>query len=504
MKHPERCTKVTFSCGPKGHFRSLSSAYRDGLLAVLAAALVFADCATNPATGQRQLSLVSEAQEIQMGKEADPQVVGSIGLVPQQELQTYVQRVGTTLAANSERPTLQWTFRVVDDAAVNAFALPGGYIYVTRGLLAHMNSEAELASVLGHEIGHVTARHSVSQMSKSQLMNIGLMVGMILRPQLQNFGGLAQAGMELLFLKYSRDDENQADDLGLRYLTRAGYDPRPMAQVFRTLQRVGAAQGEGRVPGWLSTHPDPGDRGRRMEAAVTALPGGQAAGRVERDSYLQRLDGLVFGDDPREGYFRNNVFYHPEMRFRFDFPQGWKPSNQKQAVGAMSPNQDAVVVITLANRPSAQAAYQEFFSQQGIQRGQPWRGNINGLPAYTNAFAAQTEQGVLQGLAAFVEHGGKVFQILGYAPSSPWARYEATVSNSVGSFAPLTNARDLSVQPKRLDIVTVAQAMTIEDFARRYPSTVSVQALAILNGVEPGDRLEAGRKAKRVVGGELP
>jgi predicted Zn-dependent protease len=466
--------------------------------------VLFADCATNPATGKRQLSLVSEAQEIQMGKEADPQVVGSIGLVPQQELQNYVQRLGATLAANSERPSLQWTFRVVDDAAVNAFAIPGGYVYVTRGLLAHMNSEAELASVLGHEIGHVTARHSVSQMSKAQLLNIGLMVGMIVRPQLQNFGGLAQAGMELLMMKYSRDDENQADDLGLRYLTRAGYDPRPMAQVFRTLQRVGAAQGEGRVPGWLSTHPDPGDRGRRMEAAVTALPGGQAAGRVERDSYLQRLDGLVFGEDPREGYFRNNVFNHPEMRFRFEFPQGWKGSNQKQAVGAMSPNQDALVVITLANRPSAQAAYQEFFSQQGIQRGQAWRGNINGLTALANQFAAQTEQGVLQGLAAFVEYGGKVFQILGYAPSSVWPRHETTISNSVSSFAPLTNARDLAVQPRRLDIVTVPQAMTIEEFARRYPSTVSVQTLAIINGVDAGGSLEAGRKAKRVVGGELP
>jgi predicted Zn-dependent protease len=466
--------------------------------------VLVAACATNPATGQRQLSLVSEAQEIQMGREADPQVIASIGLVPQQELQNYVQRLGSTLAATSERPTLQWTFRVVDDASVNAFALPGGYIYVTRGLLAHMNSEAELASVVGHEIGHVTARHSVSQMSKAQLLNIGLIAGMILRPQLQNFGGLAQAGMELLMLKYSRDDERQADDLGLRYLTRAGYDPRPMAQVFRTLERVGAAQGEGRVPGWLATHPDPGDRARRMNVAITALPAGSAGARDERDAYLQRLDGLVFGEDPREGYFRTNVFYHPEMRFRFAFPQGWRPSNQKQAVGAMSPNQDAVVVITLANRPSAQAAYQEFFSQQGIQRGQAWRGNINGLPALANQFAAQTEQGVLQGLAAFVEHGGKVFQILGYAPPSAWPRHEAAISGSASSFAPLTNARDLSVQPRTLDVVTVPQAMTIEEFARRFPSTVSVPALAILNGVDAGGRLEAGRKAKRVVGGELP
>jgi predicted Zn-dependent protease len=472
--------------------------------APLVAGLLLAACATNPATGRRQLSLVSEAQEIEMGREADQQVTASIGLYPEAPLQSYVPRVGAGLAASSERPTLQWTFRVVDDPTVNAFALPGGYIYVTRGLLAHLGSEAELASVLGHEIGHVTARHSVSQMSKAQLLNMGLIVGMILRPQLQNFGGLAQAGLELLFLKYSRNDESQADDLGLRYLTRAGYDPRPMTQVFRTLARVSTVEGEGRVPTWLSTHPDPGDRERRIAAAIAAMPAGQPGGRVERDAYLQRIDGIVFGEDPREGYFKGNTFYHPGMRFRMEFPAGWKPSNQKQAVGAMSPGQDAVVVITLANRESPQAAYQEFFSQPGIERGQAWRGNINGLTAYANAFAAQTDEGVLEGVAAFVQHEGKVFQILGYAPSSRWPGYESAITSSVGSFAPLTDRRFLSVQAKHLGLVVLPQAMTIEEFARRYPSTVSVQTLAIINEVEPGQLMEAGRKAKRVVGGELP
>src|SRR6059036_688194 len=200
-------------------------------------------CAVNPATGSRQLMLVSESQEISMGRDYDNQVVASIGLYPDSTLQRWIQQFGARLAATSERPNLPWSFRVVDDPVVNAFALPGGFIYVTRGILAHLGSEAELASVVGHEIGHVTARHSVSQMSKAQLLDVGVIVGMILRPQLQNFGGLAQAGLELLFLKYSRNDESQADELGLRYLTRAGYDPRPMTQVFRTLDRVGTAEG---------------------------------------------------------------------------------------------------------------------------------------------------------------------------------------------------------------------------------------------------------------------
>src|SRR5437667_1296660 len=380
--------------------RNLMTCSRFSLVALVAVVVV--GCAVNPATGARQLMLISESQEIAMGRDYDQQVAASIGLYADTAWQRWIQQFGARLAASSERPNLPWTFHVVDDPVVNAFALPGGYIYVTRGLLAHLGSEAELASVVGHEIGHVTARHSVSQMSKAQLLNVGLMVGMILRPQLQNFGGLAQAGLELLFLKYSRNDESQADELGLRYLTRAGYDPRPMTQVFRTLERVGAVEGEGRVPTWLSTHPDPGDRGRRIATAIAAQPAGQAGTRVERDAYLQRIDGIVFGEDPREGYFKANAFYHPGMRFRVEFPQGWKPSNQKQAVGAMSPGQDAVVVITLANRESPQAAYQEFFSQPGIQRGQPWQGTINGLTAYSNAFAAQTDQVVLQGLAAFL------------------------------------------------------------------------------------------------------
>ena len=275
-----------------------------------------------------------------------------------------------------------------------------------------------------------------------------------------------------------------------------------MTQVFRTLERVSAVSGEGRVPAWLSTHPDPGDRGRRITAALAALPPGQAGARVERDAYLQRIDGIVFGEDPREGFFKGNAFYHPGMRFRVEFPPGWKTSNQKQAVGATSLGQDAIVVITLANRESSQAAYQEFFSQPGIQRGQAWRGEINGLPAYANAFATQTDEGVLEGLAAFVQHDGKVFQMLGYASSPRWPRYESTVTASIGSFAPLTDRRFLSVQPRHLDIVTLPQAMTIEEFARRYASTVSVQVLAIINEVEPGQLMDAGRKVKRVVGGE--
>src|SRR2546422_8512418 len=241
------------------------------LATVLAAGLVAA-CATNPATGARQLMLVRESQEIAMGSDYDKQVVASIGLYPDSGLQRYIQQFGTRLAATSERPDLPWTFRVVDDPVVNAFALPGGFIYVTRGIFAHLNSEAELAGVVGHEIGHVTARHSASQMTKQQLAQVGLVIGTVASPEFGRYSGLAGQALAVLFLKYSRDNERQADDLGLRYMRRVNFDPREMPHVFEMLTRVSHAQGGGRVPEWLATHPHPENRRGRIEEEGAALP----------------------------------------------------------------------------------------------------------------------------------------------------------------------------------------------------------------------------------------
>ena len=230
------------------------------------AVLLFAGCSVNPATGKQQINIISENQEIQMGREADQQVTAEMGLYDDAKAQAYVARIGKELAAHSERPNLPWSFKVVDDPAVNAFALPGGFIYVTRGLMTHLTNEAELVSVLGHEIGHVTARHSVNQMSKQQLANIGLIAGAIFRPDIAQgpLGQLAGQGLGLMFLKFSRDDERQADELGLRYLRGENYDPRQMAEVFKTLERVGEEAGPGaKVPNWMATHPAPPSATRR-------------------------------------------------------------------------------------------------------------------------------------------------------------------------------------------------------------------------------------------------
>ena len=220
---------------------------------ILLSSLVAA-CATNPVTGKREISLVSEQQEIQIGQEGAQQVAQEVGLVNDQALQNYLQSVGSAIASKSERPNLPWTFRAVDDPSPNAFALPGGYIFVTRGLLDLMNNEAELATVLGHEIGHVTARHSVQQMSQQQLAQLALGVGAILSPTVAQLGEAASQGLGLLFLKYGRDDERQADDLGFRYALNQGYDVRYMDDVFRSLQRIGETSRQSPLPTWLATH----------------------------------------------------------------------------------------------------------------------------------------------------------------------------------------------------------------------------------------------------------
>ncbi len=476
------------------------NAVRRGVALALLAA--FPACATNPATGSRQLMLVSEAQEIEMGRQADKEVEGAFGLYPDEKVQAYVARLGASLAAGSERPNLPWTFRVVDDPTVNAFALPGGFIYVTRGLMTHLNSEAELVSVLGHEIGHVTARHSAAMISKQQFAMLGLGVGMMVRPELQQFGDLAQAGVGLMFLKFGRDAERQADDLGLRYLGRQGYDAQEAVEVFSVLERASQKTGEGRLPSWLSTHPAPEDRARRLQAAITAA--GLTGTKIERRAYLEQLDGMVFGENPREGFFAQSAFYHPELRFTLVYPQGWKAENQRQAVGAVSPNQDAVVVLSMGRGASADQAAQEFFRQQGIRPGGTQRATINGLPAITGVFEAVSGQTLLAGRVAFIEHAGKVYRLLGYTPQSRWSAYDAVFERVIRSFDNLTERRYLDVQPRRIDIVSGGGGTTVAAFAARHPTPVSADVLALINGVAAGGTLPAGQPVKTVVGGRLP
>lgn len=475
------------------------SRVRPGSLHTLALVLAGTSCATNPVTGRRELSLVSEAQEIQMGREASRGDLRRVGAVTAPAVQALVRRIGTQMAAQSERPHLPWEFHVLDDAAVNAFAYPGGFIFVTRGLLTHLNSEAQLAEVIGHEIGHVTAKHSVAQMSQAQLAQIGLVGATVFSPTIAKYGDLLGTGASLLFLKFGRDDELQADALGFRYSLAQGYDVRESPKVFETLGRLSG--GAGRVPEWQSTHPDPGNRIQRAQQRIADTPpAAYSTGRVNRTEYLRLLEGMVFGDNPRNGYFDGPRFLHPELEFQLDFPREWRLSNQPDAVIAVSADNSAQVQLVTGEGTPTQAL-QAILQQQGVTVRQSGQTTINGIPAVMASFAAQRQQGALNGLAVALSYERVTYVLLGLSVPEATAQHGAAIEATLRSFRALTDAAVLGVQPARVQLVTLEQAMTGQQFVQRYPSSVPADRVYIINGIEAGTALPRGLVLKRVVGG---
>lgn len=473
---------------------------RESLVVVLLLAL--AGCVRNPATGEKQLSLISEQQEIELGQQARKEVLQTMPLVDDAGLQSYVSQVGMRLAKASERPNLPWSFQVIDDASVNAFALPGGPIFVTRGLITHVTNEAELASVLGHEIGHVTARHSVSRMSQQQLAQVGLGIGGVLLPdKLKGLGQLASVGASLLFLKYSRDDESEADRLGFRYALGQHYDVRQMENLFQMLDQVGAKE-QGRLPDWLATHPAPEDRAKATEAMLQkAAPLDFSALAVRRPEYLSHVDGLVFGQNPRDGLFRGNTFYAPELKFQWQLPEGWKAVNQPQAVISGSPQQDAILQLQGAGQLSPEEAARKFFSLKGVQQVGS-AGPIPGHEGIEGHFQAQTEQGVVAGIVAFLPHEGRTYQIVGYTVAERLPSYDPVFRASIESFRPLTDPAILEVQPARVHVVKAEEKVSVPEAYKEEPQTVPLETFSVINGFAPTAQVPSGTALKVVTGGK--
>jgi predicted Zn-dependent protease len=463
-------------------------------------ASVLCSCAVNPATGKRELSLVGEQDEIAMGEATAKSTRASIGDYPDSAVQRYVRGLGMRLAATSERPGLPWSFEVIDDPEVNAFAAPGGKIFITRGILPYLDSEAELAGVLGHEIGHVTARHTAQQVTRQQLFGIGLVAGSVASSSIASAAGAIQQGLGLLFLSYSRGNESQADELGFRYVRRARYDPREMSNVFRVLERVGQLSGGGKVPTWAATHPAPEDRLARAEQRVATVPPDSLRGTlVNADAYFRAIDGIVFGADPRQGYFEGSRFLHPGLRFRIDFPAGWKTENRPEAVAAASPQGDAALQLALSGKDSPDALLVKFSTQQGVETVNGQRSTVNGLAAATAEFRAKDGQGnVVAGRVLYLSYDGTTYQLIGFATAARYDGYAGALLQAMRSFDRLTDPAALGKQPKHLQLVRLSGAMTLEEFNRRYPSTVSLRIIAALNGVEQGGTLNAGTVAKRV------
>ncbi len=468
------------------------------LLGALALATV-AGCSTNPATGEKELNLVSESQEIAMGMQAAQQTKAQIGPYQDSTWQSYVSTLGLQLAAKSERPQLPWAFTVVDDPAVNAFALPGGFIFVTRGILTHMNSEAELAGVLGHEIGHVTARHSATQMSRAQLAQLGLGLGTVLRPDMAQYMGVLSTGLQLLFLKYTRDDETQADMLGFRYSLRSGYDPHAMLDLFSMLQGVEAASGQERLPTWATTHPFPENRLAHTEQMLDSAKVNYSTLTWDREQYLRQLEGMVYGDDPRQGYFDGQAFYHPELKFQVLFPAGWRTNNGFSAVTGLAEKQDGLLQLELGGTAPIKAQLDTFLTQEGVTAVSTSQAPVNGLPTASGRFRAQLEQGAAEGYVAFITYGGRNYRLMTLAIAAQAAAYDGAMLAWIRSFKPLTDPARLNVKPARIHLVKLPRAMSLTTFNTTYPSAVPIDQVALLNGVSTGEALPAGRLVKQVV-----
>lgn len=469
------------------------------------AVLVIISCAINPVTGKKQIMLMSEAQEVQLGAQYDPQVIATFGEYKNDNIQAFVQSKVNEMAKISHRSNLEYHVKILDSPVVNAFAVPGGYIYLTRGILAQLNNEAELIGVIGHEMGHITARHSVSQQSKQQLGQLLLVGGMIASQKFAQYAEYAMQGMQLLFLKFSRDDERQADNLGVEYSSKIGYDAHKMADFFQVLNKMSMASGHGGVPTFLSTHPDPGDRYNAVNQRATQWQDSLklASWKVNTDNYYRMIDGIIYGDDPRQGYVEGNTFYHPDLKFKFAFPAGWQLENTPAQVNMAPQDGKALMVFTIASGNSLNEVARNTIDQLGLTFQESKETTVNGMPAVitvSKQILQDESTGAQQTnmvLSSFINYSGMYYVFHGLSTEADYQSYIGLFENTMAHFSKLTDASKINVQPKKILIKKVQRAGTVADAFTYYKVPQSQMAdLALLNNMELTDRVQLGKTIK--------
>ncbi|GAB1235410.1 M48 family metalloprotease [Ferrigenium sp. UT5] len=462
-------------------------------------ALALAGCAQNPVSGKQDFVMMSEAQEISMGRSADVEVRKQYSVYQNPALQSYVNGVGQALAQRSHRNNLNYHFTVVDSPEINAFALPGGYVYITRGIMAYLNSEAELAGVLGHEIGHVTARHGVRQQSAAQAANIGISLVSIFVPELNN-----QAGQNLgnllggaLLSGYGREHELESDRLGAQYLARAGYDPQAMIRVVGVLKNqesfdAEVAKQEGREPrryhGTFATHPD---NDTRLQQVVGEANNLTVTSPVEkRDEYLQQTAGMTFGDSVAEGIVRDQRFLHKDLGIAITFPSGWRIQNLPAEVVALSPGNDAALQFKLDPKPSGTAV--EYARRLLGQNADIAALQIDGLQsALGNDGKRLLGVIYLAGKAFLIQGGAKTPQVL--------AAQRSTMEAAIRSFKQLSVQERAAIKPLILRMVKAAKGDTYAKYAARSPlGRNAEQYLRLLNAHYPQGEPVPGQTVKLI------
>lgn len=453
---------------------------------------------------------MSESQEISMGKQYDPSIVAQFGKYENSKMQAFIEEKGKSMATISHRPNLAYEFKVLDSPVVNAFAVPGGYVYFTRGIMAHFNNEAEFAGVLGHEIGHITARHSARQATRQTLAQIAFIGGMIASPKFREFGDVAQQGLGLLLMSYSRDHERESDQLGVEYSTKIGYDAREMAGFFNTLKRLSDGHS---MPTFMSTHPDPGERHLTVARLAVEAQKDQnpSSFQINRDSYLNLIDGMVHGEDPRQGFVENSVFYHPEMKFRYDIPNGWKTANSPVQVQMAPDDGKALMILTLAEGADLNTAKNNAVQKNKFQVVESTNINVNGLPAIAMISEVMPEQSQGQGqaqptlrvLTYLIQYNGLIYKMHGLSEKNDFNAYFIAFQNTMKSFRQLTDSNMLNRQATTIKIITVNSTSTLQQVLNSNNMPASKhKEIAILNGMELNTSILAGSKVK-ILGGQL-
>lgn len=472
-----------------------------GAAAVL---LALAGCTTNPATGEQSLLGLSETQEIQVSREEHPKILAEFGgEYKDAQIQNYVSNLGMLLARTSERPNLPWKFTVLDTPQVNAFALPGGYVYTTRGLLALASNEAEVVSVLAHEIGHVTARHSSQRQGRATIAGIGAALAGILTGS----GEVAQLGNALAtgyVQKFSREQELQADTLGVRYMGRANYDPQAAVTFLRKLlaeSRLRALEA-GRDPDdtdrvtWTSSHPRTTDR---VEQAIENAGVTQVSHPiVERDLYLSKIDGIVYGDDPAQGVVRGRSLIHPALRFAFEVPNGFQIVNQPSQVLARAKEGDGFIAFSQANVSGSLTDW--FINHPKARFEDVERIDVNGLEGATGVTqgAVDNQRADLR-VVLIRDDADTVYQFIFATPTAQTGKYDRPFRETTYSFRKLSPSEAAGYEPRRIKVVTGGPGDTVASLARKMQvEDFAEEQFRVLNGLAEGELLQQGQKVKIV------
>jgi predicted Zn-dependent protease len=476
--------------------------------AALLVLLLLSSCVINPVTGQKEFNIISEAMEIQMGQETDVSIRQEYGIYDDKALNAYVEAIGRRMVPITHRPNLPYHFAVLDTPVENAFAAPGGYIYVTRGMLAIMNDEAALAAIIGHELGHVNARHTARAMSRQLLIMGGLLVASALSEDIAKIAPFAMIGLQVLFLKYSRDDEYQADSLGILYSRKAGWAPGQVVPLFSTFMRMEQAGGGPSLPNFLSTHPLSARRIEEINKMLLPTDPGQ---RVARNDYLGRVNGLVYGSNPRQGYVEGGAFYHPDMGFMVNIPKGWKYQNTPKQFVMAPDDEKAAVFLTTEQNPKDLAVYAkeklQAYKESQVQELSRGALRINGLNAFRGVYdirpKVQTDQQTAaQGTPMTVDihcirKGGQIFTFLSTTTSSNFKSYEPAIAGAIQSFQALTDPNKLNRRAWRVGLQAGKRGETLKAILLRSKMDQKMwKAHEIMNGMSLDTALDTDRTIK--------